>query len=157
MKRKELFGIYELLKGKNVMGGNFPIKFSYALVKNKKMIEKEIKEVTELQPKLTPEFEQKRHSILDKYAKKDENGRIIWADELSKLPVYENKEDMTKDLEALEVEFKDIIDTFKIKEKEYIDFVEEEIVIDFRMISINDCPDYIEPTILEKLEFMVND
>ena len=157
MKRKELFGVYELLKKDEMMNGMFPIKFSYALIRNKKMIEKEIKEVSALQPNLTPEFEQKRHSILDKYAKKDENGKIIWANEQAQLPLYENTEDMKKELEELEVEFKDVIDEYKKKEKEYIDFVEEEIDIKFHVIKISDCPKMIEPNYLENIEFMINE
>ncbi|MFW6272824.1 MAG: hypothetical protein ACOC2U_03490, partial [bacterium] len=82
MKRSEVIGLLNTID--NVLPLSKKVKFNYALLKNKKILEAEqeiIKEV--LKPSdAFMEFDQKRIDVCKKHADKDENGEVIINDDV---------------------------------------------------------------------------
>ena len=128
--------------------GKTKVKFSYAVARNKSIIEPEIKALTEAQ-KLVPEYQEydtERLKMCREMAKKDENG----APKMLGVEFdIEDREAFDKKVEKLQKKHKKVIDEQKLRIDQFNELIKEEIEIDFYTIKAEFLPEDIEANYLE--------
>ena len=155
MKRKDIPAILNALDDVSELKG---VKFAFAVLKNRKIFESQIEEDKAIFEKiLTPsddfkEFETKRIELCVDYSEKDENG----------LPIIENEQYKILDFSKFDVELnilsekhKEAIDARKKQIDDYNSLMEEELVLEFKKISIEELPNDVSEKQLRVLEFMI--
>jgi len=148
MKRSELFDLYNKLQGLRYHSDNK--KFSYALIKNIKSIEGDINKLNEI---IKPnedflKFEQKRISVCQAHAIKDENGEpILNGDEFQ----IEDMEKFNADLEPMKAKYQSTLSERQKQIEEYNSLLDEEINVDLTLVGPDDLPDGITPNEIEDI------
>lgn len=141
IKRRRLIELYRAILKMNLATNPPPIKIGYALSKNKNKLKEEIEVIGEQEKSMvTDEYEaytEKRKAICTEFAKKDESGN----------PVISNNEYIIADqagfdakYELLKEEYKDTIDKYDEKVKEFEKFLDDVVEIDLHVININSFP-----------------
>lgn len=148
MKRGELFELYDKLQGLRSYSDNK--KFSYALIKNIKLIEEEIKIQNDLikPSKRFQDFEQERINICQSHAVRDENNK----------PILNGNEYQIKDMEIfnsalipIKEKYNDILIERQAQIEKYNIMLDENINIDLVKVGVDDLPDGITPNELEDI------
>jgi len=148
MKRNELFDLYNKLQGLKYHSDKK--MFSYALIKNIKMIESEISEVNGI---IKPnddflQFEKERISICRLYSIKDENGEPILNGEEFQI---ENMEEFSQKLIPMKEQYKDTLVRRQEQIDKYNSKLDEEIVMELVKVGPEDLPDAISPNEIEDM------
>ena len=152
MKRRILYNHLQSLDLVKDMKG---VKFAYAVIKNKKKIEEEIKIFEEvIKPNvLFEEYERKRIALCEVHSEKDVDGRpVIVGDKYKLIDV----DLFNSELELLKTNYKDVIDERINQINEYNQILDEDISLEVTKINFNDLPTDITPKQLESIDFMVN-
>lgn len=152
MKRRDLYNYYESL---NNVGDLKGVKFAYSVIKNKKVIEEEIKILEEV-VKPNPEFEnyeRERITLCENHSEKDENGNAIIIDNKYKI-IDQIKFD--EELNILKEGYNEFIAERMKQINDYNKMLDEETNIDFSKLNYNDIPNDITTKQLESLSFMIN-
>lgn len=139
-------------------------KAAYGLIKNKKLLEKEIEIVKELQTKFSPspeflEYNKKRLDILEENSKKDENQKpLMREDHLGRsFDLEDDKEEFVKEkIEELREEYKETIEEQEKIENDFNSLMEEEVSFDFFQILVSNLPDLNMRT-MEIIECMISE
>jgi len=156
MKKQEL---YKHLGALTSLSNIPSTKLSYAVFKNKKKLESEIKDI-EANHITNPDFknfENARIDLCKKHTGKDDQGNFAIKREMKNGVIKEsyNITDMDKfnaDFEALKIEFKDVIARQEINDKAYNDFLNTDIDFEFYKIDFNSLPDNLTTEQLESIE-----
>jgi len=148
MKRKDLVSLYHAL---NTLTDSYSTKFAYAVSRNKKSLEEEVKILEEHQPKLNEEFVNKKNEVIQKFAEKDSDGKIIWEDINIGLPKYKkvNKKKAETEVEKLSIEYSEDISTFDAKSKEFVAFLDEDYEIELYKVDIDSFPETIDQKVMD--------
>lgn len=133
-------------------------KFSYALIKNTEILQKETKDILAI---VTPNeayqaYDKARVTLCESFAKKDDKGNII------RKNMRENGQ-FDYDIDVNDVAFKMAVEQLKeehkdaIKEQdekiaEYNKFLDEESTVSFHKISISDVPNDISVELMSVIE-----
>jgi hypothetical protein len=151
IKRAEL---YKILSGLNELSNAKGVKFAYAVLKNKKAIEKELEILEELKKpsEKEQEFEKKREGLCIKYAKKDENGNAKIKDNQY---IIEDNDKLQEDFKKLVEDNKNLEQEKVKKQKELNSLLEEEVDIDLYKIKQDNLPNEITANQLEKIELII--
>ena len=149
MKNGQLSG---LMQGINSCGNLSGFKFAYAMAKNKKAIESEIQTFDELlkaDEKLT-EYENRRVKLCEKYAKKDENGKVIMIDvkdekgnKVREQYDIEDEDKFIKETDKLGVEYKEVLDERKEQIKKFNEFMLEDSTVELYKVKEDNVPEDI--------------
>ena len=144
--RKQVIELFAALTT-SVKKGN--AKFKYAILKNTKLIESEIESLKAIEKEIEETvsgFNEKRNEIIRKYGK-EADGVI------SITPDSENFETAVKELEALQIEFKDQIELQKSKVTDYESLLNESVDFAFALneITIENVPDDITDEEMKQL------
>lgn len=136
--RKQIIELFAALTT-SVKKGN--AKFKYAILKNTKLIESEIESLKAIEKEIEETmtgFNEKRNEIIRKYGK-EADGVISIA------PDSKDFKKAVKELEALQIEFKDQIELQKSKVTDYEALLNEsvEFAFAFNEITIENVPDDI--------------
>ena len=159
IKRGELADLGIVIEKMNIKGA----KFSYALVKNKKKIDKELEIIQETinmeTSKEEIELNDARIKLLEKHSHKDEEWKAkLKIDPIMKRQVYDVK-DIKKYNEAykeLEKKHSKAVELMK-KRKEDIDkLLEEKVEIDFHLIKEDAIPEDITPQQLIDIAVLID-
>jgi hypothetical protein len=153
MKNNEL---YQLADGLGKMGDLTGVKFAYAIVKNKRIVEDEIKLLSEslkASDKFT-EFDKKRVEIVKEHADKDEKGEAKI--EGNQYVVSDTKA-MEAAIDPLKEEYKDTIEAREAQIKEFNEMLEKEINIELYKIKQDDLPKDISVAQLESIRWIVEE
>jgi hypothetical protein len=153
MKNNEL---YQLADGLGKMGDLTGVKFAYAIVKNKRIVEDEIKLLSEslkASDKFT-EFDKKRVEIVKEHADKDEKGEAKI--EGNQYVVSDTKA-MEAAIDPLKEEYKDAIEAREAQIKEFSEMLEKEINIELYKIKQDDLPKDISVAQLESIRWIVEE
>jgi hypothetical protein len=148
MIRSELFELYNKLQG--LRQHSDKPKFSYAIIKNTKAIESEIKSLNEI---INPtegflQFEEERLDMCKIHTTKDENGEpILNGDEYQ----IEDMVKFNEDLKPLKEKYNDTLIERQTQIESYNSKLGEEIVIDLVNIGPDDLPDAITPNEIEDI------
>ena len=152
MKKRDLYVSMQSLNSVSELKG---VKFAYALLKNKKKIEEEIKLFEEvIKPNLEyEEYERKRIALCEVHSEKDAEGTpVIIGDKYKLIDV----DLFNIELDKLKSGYQEIIDERISQINEYNVILDEDIDISFEKINFLDIPTNISPKELESIEFMVN-
>lgn len=148
MKRKDAIDLYNKLQG--VKYHSDSKIFSYALIKNIKIIEDEIMKLNEV---IKPEdrfkdFEQERIGICQKHCLKDENGNpIVHSDEYQ----IEDMNKFNEDLIPIKEKYIDVLQHRQSQINTYNFMLDEDVKLDFVKVGPNDLPESITPNEIEDI------
>jgi len=153
MKNHELLRLQEGINNVSNIKG---VKFAYALMKNKKLIDAEIKCLQKgIEPaKEYQEFNQKRIDLCKSHATKDDKNEPVIID---KNYVIGNQENFTIKVNALIAEYKNAIDTYEQQLKEYENLLNENTELDsqFYKMTIDYLPEDISAKELELIAELI--
>jgi hypothetical protein len=152
MKRKNLYTYIQALAELADLKG---VKFAYAVIKNKKKIEEEIKIIEEtIKPSDDfSKYEQERIQICVVNSEKKEDGSAVIVDNKYKII---DMEKFNTELEELRSNYTDTIKDRESQIADYNNLLEEDLDMTFFKIGENDLPLDITPAQLLSIEFMVN-
>jgi len=160
MKRNEI-GLYleALQSGQEIKSA----KVAYAIIKNKKMLIDELKNVEKTQNELLKQiqpYEDARIEMLKKHAKHDGTGNpmikksIVNGFEQSEF-VLLDRDLFGKEWTEKQKELKEYLDKKETLDKSFNEFLNEEFNCIFHKVKIEEFPSDITANQLEKLEFII--
>lgn len=152
MKRKELYTCFESL---NEVGDLKGVKFAYSVIKNKNIIEEEIKILEEV-VKANPEFEKyemERIKLCELHSEKNDEGKAIIENDKYKI-IDQIKFD--EELNVLKEKYNEHIQERINQINEYNKMLDEDIDLEFTKLGVDDLPENISAIQLEPLKFMIN-
>lgn len=133
-------------------------KFSYAIVKNFNILEKEVKDINST---ITPSedyksYEADRIALCEKFAKKDELGNSIKKN-IQANGAFEYDLDVTdktfiEEIRKLQEKYKTALEDQSKKIEEYHKFLQEESEILFHTVSLDDIPSDISVELMSVIE-----
>ena len=147
MKRKDLFRLKDGLDNVSYLSG---VKFAYAIIKNKKMIEQELitlQEIIKPSPEIE-EYEKNRIAICEKHCKRDENNQLKIQNNTYDI---EDMDTFNKDIEELKKKNKKVLDNRQKQADEYNKLLEEDIEIPFVLIKQDDLPNSLSASQMEQI------
>lgn len=124
----------------STVGNLSGVKFSYAIAKNRNLVDVEVKalkEALKFSEKYT-EFDTKRVELCKRLADKDEKG--VAKMEANAFVIVANKEEFDKELETLRAEYKTEIDAREEQLKKFNEMLEEESSFVPHKIKLADLP-----------------
>lgn len=130
-------------------------KFAYMVVKNKSLIEQELKVFEEIKRNPHPDYEKyelERKELCESHSKKDENGNIKSVD--GKYDI-EDMGAFQKDFEVLKEKYKEVIDDLQAAEQDFNNFLNDEAKVELVKVKIDDLPDDIDAEFLLKLKSVI--
>lgn len=143
IKRKEAVNLFNSF---GRLGSHKGVKFAYAIAKNKKKLESEQKAITvaqsKIQPKAIQEFDKKRIKVCCEYADKDENGNPK-LDKNNYSISEERRIEFDKAIDELQKEYEPSFKEMENNQKEFNDFLDEDIEVDLHLIPMSVVPDTI--------------
>lgn len=147
MKNLELFELYNGLEAVSNIGG---ARFAYWVAKNKKIIQAELKLIESINEPTDwyKQFEQRRVSLCQKMATKDENWepKIVW-----KSYDIEDIEAFNVELEELKKEHKSNLEEMEKKNQKYEELLNQDVTIDFFTIKQEIIPEGITAKLLDPI------
>lgn len=151
MKKKDLMDIIKSLIEVSDLKG---VKFAYTLIKNKKKIEEEIKNLEgSVKPSEEFEaFEKKRIAMCEEFSEKDQDGKAVIEDNKYKIL---DKKKFEIAFTTLKDENEAIISQREGQINEYNSLLEEDTEIVFDKIGISDLPEDITAAQIDAVDFMV--
>lgn len=137
MTRENIIKLYRAIEESENTGN---AKFKYGLLKNKKIVNIEIEKLKTEELEMTEiikDYSEKRNDIIKKYGVTDKDGNISIDKE------SENFNTVIKELEELNIEYKESLDFYAEKQVEYAKKLNEPFEFNEEMfeISINNIPD----------------
>jgi len=158
MKKAELLDLQEKItfyskELKDLKGA----KFSYAIIKNSAMLQKECEAIIEAgkSPASYLEYDQERVKLCEMLAKKDENGQPIKKNQKGESFEYDidlTSPQWTTEFNALQEKHKAAIEENKKVKNDWIQFLNTESEIQFHKIKLEDVPDSISVEIMSLIE-----
>lgn len=152
MRKRDLYVFIQSLNSVVELKG---VKFAYAVLKNKRKIEEEIKlfeEVIRPNPEFE-EYERKRITLCEIHSEKDTEGRPVIVEDKYKLVDVDL---FNSELEKLKTNYQEVIDERIRQINEYNVILDETLDINFEKLNFLDIPTNISAKELESIEFMVN-
>ena len=155
IKNEELYRLREGLAAlKNVSG---KLDFLYAIVRNKRIVEDEIKTIEEMfaPDEKYKEFMTKQRELVLKYCKRDENGQPVTQQINGGLMRYafepENMEKYNAEVEKLAEEYQDAIKGAEEKEQKRVEMMQQTVRINLWKIDKEALPDGLTAGNLEAI------
>ncbi len=148
MKRSELFNLYNKLQGLRSYNDNK--RFSYALIKNIKIIQEEIEKLNEI---IKPndeflKFEDERIQICNSHCVKDENGEPdLDGDEFKII----DKDKFDESLKPLKEKHNTTLNQRQQQIEKYNSMLDDNIEIELSKVGPDDLPDNITSNELEDI------
>ena len=146
-----------LLQGFNLVNNLSGFKFAYGIAKNRKIVEEELKILSEV---ITPskeftEYDKQRVELCKKYATKDAKGKPVIVNGAFSGLKQNSKFD--KEIEELRTKFKVALDKRRKEEEDYNKMLEDEIDVNFHMIEAKSIPDNITVGQMQSIMPVVKD
>lgn len=138
----DVFNMLSIIQSLN--GKDYNYKFSYAIAKNSKILEDEIKVINEALKNPThkdyDEFEKKRIEILEKSAEKDKHGRSV-KEGIRYIYTPGNEKKVMEEVKTLKKKYKEVSDDLDKISEENKKRLEQEIRIELYKINLDSFPD----------------
>ena len=157
MKNKDLFELREALNDVDYIKGKV---FAFAVFKNKQMLDKEIEAINAIKKDPGDDYityEQERTNLCASHSEKDDDGNPV----LDYLPngqqsfkIIDMKK-FEKEYSVLAEKNKEMLAAIEENKKEFEEFLEKEADIELKKISIDDLPDDISASFLEKIQYII--
>lgn len=158
MKYKDIFALREALNEVDYIRGK---SFAYAVFKNKQILEKEMEILNQIKKEPHPDFinfENERTLLCTQHSELDENGEIVtnFTPDGQKTFKIKDMDLFNEEYIVLAEKYKDVLDDMTESKKEYDDFLEREFESELTKIKMEDLPDDISASFLEKIKFMID-
>jgi hypothetical protein len=143
MKKGLLFSLQEALEMLKTVEGK--PKFHYAVIKNSKVIAPEVEVLQEFRQSLQvegwEEFQKAERELIEKWAKKDEEGNPIAINNVSYEIPKENKDILLKEQEELNTQYKEVVDQYLKNSESFQEVLNEEIELEFYKMDVELLPE----------------
>ena len=152
-KRMDLVNLWNVIESKD-LPPTAKLKFNYALIKNKSIIQPEIAAIQQLgkQSDGYNLFQKERIELCKKCSKKDESGNPKLT---STNYDIENKEEFEKELGLLQLQHKPAIDEQMERAVKIQAFMAESVNVDLYKVKLTDMPELITKEQLECLYIII--
>ena len=146
-KKSDILKVYAALE--QLSKAQHPIKFSYFIAKNKRVLKDEVELLREfaMPTEKYQEYDVRRAELARSLADQDQTGRAMVQN--NTYVITEHKERFNKKLEKLKEEYEDAIKDFDEKIGQYKELLDGEIEFNGHAIKLNDLPERVEPTLIE--------
>lgn len=146
-KKSDILKVYSVLE--QLSKGVHPVKFSYFIAKNKKVLKDEIEILKEFAtpPEKYQEYDARRAELAKSLADTDHTGRPVVQN--NTYIITQHKERFEKKLATLKDEYEETIKEFDEKFGQYKDLLEEVMEFNGHAIKVDDLPEKIEPSVIE--------
>lgn len=152
MTNKELIELNKILDQVSNIKGK---RFAYMVVKNKSLIEEELKHFEKIKREPHPkyqEYESKRTELCVKHSNKDEEGNAKSVD--GKYDIADIKA-FQEEFEELKETYKEVFEDLKEAEDDFNNFLNDEINVELVKVKMDDLPDDIDAEFLMKLKNVI--
>lgn len=132
-------------------------EFAYLILKNKKILEEELKVLEQLKREPHPEFEnyeKKRIEICEKYSDKDENGRPKMNN--GQYVINKHMTHFVNEINTLKTEYPEVIKEVEETDKEFRDFLNSESKADLIKIPADKIPEDIDVKLLVSIKKLID-
>jgi len=158
MKNKELFDLREALNEVDYIRGKV---FAYAVFKNKQVLDNEIEAIQSTKNDPHPDylnFENERTLLCQTHAEKDDNEQPVLQYNPDGTQAFKiaNVEDFNKEYVELADKYKDVLEDMQKSKSDYDALLEKESNIELTKITIDDLPDDISASFLDKIKYMID-
>jgi hypothetical protein len=158
MKNKELFELRETLNEVDYIRGKV---FAYAVFKNKQILDQEIMAIKSTKNDPHPDylnFENERTLLCQIHSEKDQNNHPVLQYNPDGTQAFKivNIEGFNKEYQEIAEKYKDVLEDMQKSKSDYDRLLEKESDIKLTKISINDLPDDISASFLEKIKYMID-
>lgn len=149
MRNHELINLYQSLDKLKLLEG---VEFAYFMAKTKQKVRLEMENIDKAQEPSEDfkRFELKRIEMCKKHAQLDDKNNPIIKDNNF---ILKDKAEFDKEMEALRIEFKEIIESGEKQVNDYNEFLQKENAIDLGKISKSDIPINISG---EQMDIIIN-
>ncbi len=161
MKRLDLYKLKQALES---LGNIEGVTFAYAIVKNLKLLEKEIEileEVRKPSEEYLEEFQPQVDELVKKYSKKDESGnpeQVQVPGQGSVIQVDpDNKIEFEKEFAVLEEENRELVDIRMKQLTSFNDLLQQDLEIELVMLTKEDLPKDIKVVELHGISDILED
>jgi hypothetical protein len=157
MKNRELFDLREALNEVDYIRGKV---FAYAVFKNKQILDQEIEAIQSTKNNPHPDylnFENERTLLCQIHSEKDENGNPVLQYNPDGTQTYkiEKIEDFNIEYQKMAEKYASVLEDMQKSKEEYDALLEKETNIELTKITIDDLPDDISASFLEKIKYMI--
>lgn len=129
-------------------------KFNYAFNKNRKKLWTYLRGLDQSKPHAKHgEFENKRVELCEKFCTRDDDGEVILED--NRYTGLGDNEEFDSAIEALKVEFTDVVTHSQDNRKKYNETMQEEATFKMHMVSMEDVLDGFSPNQLNAVGVMI--
>ena len=162
MKNVDLFVLAESLKAnleslKQLQG----TKFTYSVIKNIDILEKEIKVISEIikPSEKYSEYETKRTNLCAVFGKKDADGNLVYkqTENGQEYDIDVTDEKWIKAIDELKEEYKDSIDERTKQIDNYNQFLDKESDVEFHKIHIDEIPENVTLEHMLLLKYFISE
>jgi hypothetical protein len=158
MKNKDLIEFRKYLDEVDYIRGKV---FAYAVFKNKHLIDQEIEAIKSTKNDPHPDylnFENERTLLCQIHSEKDENDQPVLQYNPDGTQAFKiaNIEDFNKEYQEMAEKYKDVLEDMQKSKADYDSLLEKESDIKLTKISIDDLPDDISASFLEKIKYMID-
>ena len=157
MKNKDLFELRETLNEVDYIKGK---TFAFAVFKNKQMLDSEIEAINSI--KKDPgedyaKYEQERTELCASHSEKDDDGKPVLDYQPNGQQSFKiiDMKKFEKDYAKLATKNKKMLDAIDKNKKEFDDFLAKDADVKLKTISIDDLPEDISASFLEKISGMI--
>jgi len=152
----DIFRTLEALSNKDMRP-----KGAYAISKNKKLAENEVKFIQEAQSKIKPpqgmqDFESKRIELCEKFSSKDEEGKVVTNNGKYEIP-EDVREEFEKTVAGLREEYSAAFEENEEINKQFQELLNEEIEINFHKTKLEWLPEQITGKQMEILMDIIDE
>lgn len=157
MKNKDILKFREVLNEVDYIRNK---TVAYAIFKNKEILDKEIETFNKLKRDPHPDyinFENERILLCKEYSEKDEQGNPMFQynpDGTQSFKIID-MEKFSEEYQKLAKKYEDVLKDMQEAKREFDEFMEKESDIQLKKIKIEDLPDDISASFLEKIKFML--
>jgi len=158
MKNKEIAAFREALDGVDYIKGK---AFAYAVFRNKEILDKEIEALNSIKKEPHSDYiqyENERALLCEQHSEKNEDGSVAKVFNPDGSESYK-----IIDVEKFNIEFKEVAEKYKEvledmqdSKKDFDDFLQKDNDAQLKMVSIDDLPDDISASFLEKIKYMLD-
>lgn len=157
MKNKEIFTLREALNEVDYIRGK---SFAYAVFKNKDLLDKEIETIEKLKKQPHPDYfnyENERTLLCQLYSEKDANGNPVvqYNQNGSQEYIIQNKEEFGVEYGKLAEKYNDVLQDVNSAKNEFEEFLEKDSDLVLKTITMEDLPNDISASFLEKIKYMI--
>lgn len=158
MKNKEIQQLRSSLDEVDYIRGK---AFAYAVFSNKRILDLEIEIINKVRKEPHPDyinFENERTLLCQIHSEKDDNGNPVLNYNPDGTQAFKiaNIEEFNKEYIIIAEKYKDVLSDMQKSKTDFDSFLEKDSDVEIKKIQIDDLPNDISASFLEKIKFMID-